>query len=37
MTEDMKVLFEEGVLFEGCDRYLMDYDRIAEEAAVRCV
>lgn len=28
MTEDMKVLFEEGVLFEGCDRYLMDYDRI---------
>ena len=35
MTEDMKVLFEEGVLFEGCDRYLMDYDRIAEEAAVR--
>ena len=35
MTEDMKVLFEEGVLFEGCDRYLMDYDRIAKEAAVR--
>ena len=35
MTEDMKVLFEEGVLFEGCDRYLMDYGRIAEEAAVR--
>lgn len=35
MTEDMKVLFEEGVLFEGCDWYLMDYDRIAEEAAVR--
>ena len=35
MTEDMKVLFEEGVLFEGCDRYLMDYNRIAEEAAVR--
>lgn len=35
MTEDMKVLFEEGVLFEGCDRYLMDYGRIAKEAAVR--
>ena len=34
MTEDMKILFEEGVLFEGCDRYLMDYDRIAEEAAL---
>ena len=34
MTEDMKILFEEGVLFEGCDRYLMDYDCIAEEAAL---
>ena len=34
-TEDMKVLFDEGILFEGCDRYLYDYDRLAEEVQTR--
>ena len=31
----MKVLFDEGILFEGCDRYLYDYDRLAEEVQTR--
>lgn len=34
-TEDMKQLFEEGVLFEGCDRYCMDYDLLAQEVQQR--
>ena len=34
-TEDLKQLFEEGVLFEGCDRYCMDYDLLAGESQRR--